>query len=114
SRSMVFRSLMICIDQRIIAERQETFSKPIGGVPLCAGEHLGVPSARHYSGLDIIIHRISDTGGRARFRRGPAAPKTERLGTSLSAAPNSSAQSMDNRPAVASGPGKRLHRARAR
>jgi len=28
---------MISIDQRIIAERQQTFGEPIGGVLLCAG-----------------------------------------------------------------------------
>jgi hypothetical protein len=38
SCSVVFRSLMIRIDQRIITERQETFSEPIGGVLLCASE----------------------------------------------------------------------------
>jgi hypothetical protein len=37
---VVFRSLMISIDQRIIAERQETFSEPIGGMLLCAGKRL--------------------------------------------------------------------------
>jgi hypothetical protein len=37
---VVFRSLMISIDQRIITERQEAFSEPIGGVLLYAGEHL--------------------------------------------------------------------------
>jgi hypothetical protein len=31
---------MIRIDQCIIAERQKTFSKPIGGVLLFAGEYL--------------------------------------------------------------------------
>ena len=44
---VVFHSLVISIDQSIIAERQETFSEPIGGVLLCAGKRIsGGPSWR--------------------------------------------------------------------
>src|ERR1700739_3523225 len=39
SCSVVFRSLMIGIDQGIITESQETFGEPIRAVLLCAGEH---------------------------------------------------------------------------
>ena len=45
---MVFRSLMIRIDQRIITERQETFSELIDGVLLCGSKHFERPySERH-------------------------------------------------------------------
>jgi len=43
SCSVVFRSLMIGIDQAIITERQETFGEPMGRVLLCAGEYFVVP-----------------------------------------------------------------------
>ena len=49
--SLIFPSLMIGIDQKIVAERLKTFGKAINGVLLCAGEHGGVPSWRHHSDL---------------------------------------------------------------
>gem|GEM_PF-5811777 len=38
--SVIFPSLMIGIDQRIVAERLKTFGEAINDVLLCAGEHL--------------------------------------------------------------------------
>jgi hypothetical protein len=38
--SEIFHSLMICIDQSVIAEREKTLGKSIDGMPLCGGEHL--------------------------------------------------------------------------
>jgi hypothetical protein len=38
--SVILPSLMIGIDQRIIAERGQTFGEPIEGVPLREGEHV--------------------------------------------------------------------------
>jgi hypothetical protein len=52
SCSVVFRSLMIRIDQRIITERQETFSELIDGVLLCGGEHFERP---YLSGILLVI-----------------------------------------------------------
>ena len=39
SCSEIFHSLMICIDQSVIAEREKTLGESIDGMPLC-GEHL--------------------------------------------------------------------------
>ena len=55
--SVILPSLMIGIDQRIVAERGQTFGEPIEGVLLCAGEHVGFLPERHYSRL-----RLSDNG----------------------------------------------------
>jgi hypothetical protein len=40
--SVIFPSLMIGIDQSIVAERLKTFGEAINGVLLWAGEHVGV------------------------------------------------------------------------
>jgi hypothetical protein len=40
SCSEIFDSLMICIDQSVIAEREKTLDESIDGMPLCDGEHL--------------------------------------------------------------------------
>ena len=41
--SVILPRLMIGIDQRIVAERWQTFGEPIKGVLLREGEHVGVP-----------------------------------------------------------------------
>jgi hypothetical protein len=41
--SVILPSLMIGIDQRIVAERRKTFGEAINGVLLYGSEHFGVP-----------------------------------------------------------------------
>ena len=36
----IFHSLMICIDQSVIAEREKTLGESIDGMALCGREHL--------------------------------------------------------------------------
>ena len=43
--SVILPSLMIGIDQRIVAERRKTFGEVINGVLLYGSEHFGVPIA---------------------------------------------------------------------
>lgn len=49
SCSVILPSLMIGIDQRIVAEQRKTFGELIDGVLLCGSEHfLRLPSAADY------------------------------------------------------------------
>jgi hypothetical protein len=41
---VIFPSLMISIDQRIVAERRQTFGEAINGLLLCTVEDFEVPS----------------------------------------------------------------------
>ena len=60
--AVILPSLMIGIDQRIVAERGQTFSEPIKGVPLREGEYVpgflsgGTIAGSAYSINDIITY----------------------------------------------------------
>ena len=60
--SVIFPSLMIGINQRIVAERLKTFGEAINGVLLCVGEHLvgflpdGIIAVLAYQIKDIITY----------------------------------------------------------
>ena len=59
SCSEIFHSLMICIDQSVIAEREKTLGESIDGMPLCGGAFGGVVPAPQYSRM-----KVCDQGSR--------------------------------------------------
>lgn len=59
--SVIFPSLMIRIDQSIVAERRKTFGELIDGVLLCDSEHFESPY------LSGILLEGDNVGERSRF-----------------------------------------------